>query len=63
MNGCTVMSFCFKLKLWIFGFNMVKVSGILKHDMMVIYICWGFKKKKNFPNFEDLNVLSGLICS
>jgi len=43
------MSFYFKQKLWILGFNVVKVSGILKkHDTMVIYVRWGFKKK-NFP--------------
>ena len=42
------MSFYFKQKLWILGFNVVKVSGILKYDTMVIYVRWGFKKK-NFP--------------
>ena len=42
------MSFYFKQKLWILGFNVVKVSSILKHDTMVIYVRWGFKKK-NFP--------------
>ena len=48
LNGCTIMSFYFKQQLWVLGFNVVKVSGILKHDTMVIYVRWGFKKK-NFP--------------
>ena len=42
------MCFNFKLNLWILGFYTVKASSIFKHDTMVIYVRWGFKKK-NFP--------------